>query len=108
MISSKNPSVEIIRYAIPETQHSDFVNAYTAAGKLLQSSPYCLGFELIKGVDEPNNYILTICWTSIEEHLNGFRKSKAFGEFFNLVRPFYNNIQEMKHYEPTNLVWRKE
>ncbi|MDQ3290974.1 MAG: antibiotic biosynthesis monooxygenase [Bacteroidota bacterium] len=107
MVANKNCSVEIIRYAIPENQHSEFESAYSAAGKLLQNSPYCLGYELIKGVDEPKNFILTIYWTSIEEHLNGFRKSNVFGEFFDLVRPFYSNIQEMKHYTPTNLTWQK-
>ncbi|QMU31585.1 antibiotic biosynthesis monooxygenase [Adhaeribacter radiodurans] len=108
MVINKNCSVEIIRYAIPETQHTAFENAYTEAGKLLQNSPYCLGYNLIKGTDEPDHYILTIYWTSVEEHLNGFRKSSDFGAFFNLIRPFYTNIQEMKHYEQTNLTWQKE
>lgn len=104
----KDCSVEIIRYAIPPAQQADFENAYTKAGNLLRASPYCLGYELIKGVDEPDNYILTIYWTSLADHLNGFRKSSAFGQFFNLVKPFYQHIQEMKHYEQTALSWQKE
>ncbi|QNF33016.1 antibiotic biosynthesis monooxygenase [Adhaeribacter swui] len=104
---TKDCSVEIIRYAIPPEQQTIFEQAYTEAGILLQNAPYCLGYELIKGVDEPQNYLLTIYWTSLHDHLNGFRKSASFGQFFNLVRPFYAHIQEMKHYEPTNLVWQK-
>ena len=109
-ITNVNPncSVEIIRYAIPEEQQTTFENAYTEAGHILRDSPYCLGYELIKGVDEPPNYLLTIYWTSVPDHLNGFRKSAAFGQFFNLVKPFYAQIQEMKHYEKTNLFWQKQ
>lgn len=101
-------SVEIIRYTIPAAQQAAFENAYTQAGRLLQNAPECLGYELMKGADEPENYLLTIYWTSISDHVNGFRKSPAFGAFFNLVKPFYSQIQEMKHYEQTNLAWRKE
>ncbi|RDC65180.1 antibiotic biosynthesis monooxygenase family protein [Adhaeribacter pallidiroseus] len=106
--ANPNCSVEIIRYTIPEAQQTAFENAYTQAGLLLRDSPYCLGYELIKGVNEPANYLLTIYWTSVSDHLNDFRKSAAFGAFFNLVKPFYAQIQEMKHYEPTSLNWQRE
>jgi heme-degrading monooxygenase HmoA len=107
---SKNTSysVEIIRYSIPENQSADFEAAYASAGIILQKSPYCLEYEIIHGIDEPQHFIVRIHWTSLEDHLNGFRKSKEFGSFFNLVKPFYNNIEEMKHYELTRTVWKKE
>jgi quinol monooxygenase YgiN len=101
-------SIEIIRYSIPEGQRSDFEAAYARAGTILQKSPYCLAYEIIRGVDERQHFIVRIHWTSLEDHLNGFRKSKEFGSFFNLVKPFYNNIEEMKHYELTATVWEKE
>jgi heme-degrading monooxygenase HmoA len=104
---SKNYSVEIIRYTIVEDQRSAFEEAYHKAGDLLQTSSYRLGYELTHGVDEPQHYIVRIHWTSIEDHLNGFRKSKEFGSFFNLVKPFYTSIEEMKHYTTTSIVWNK-
>jgi quinol monooxygenase YgiN len=107
---SKNTtfSIEIIRYDIPESQRTGFEAAYAKAGAILQSSPYCLAYEIIHGVDENQRYMVRIHWTSKEDHLNGFRKSKEFGSFFNLVKPFYNNIEEMKHYELTPTLWKKE
>ena len=108
MEKKKNYSVEIIRYNISGDQHQNFEQAYTNAGKYLQSSPYCLGYQLIHGKEEPDNYIVIIHWTSMEEHLNGFRKSADFMPFFNLVKPFFNNIKEMKHYELTAAEWHKE
>lgn len=107
MQDTKNYSVEIIRYNIAASQHSSFEKAYTDAGEHLKKSSYCLGFEIIHGEEEPDHYIVIIKWTSKDDHLNGFRKSKSFMPFFNLVKPFYNNIEEMKHYTLTNIAWKK-
>lgn len=107
MQNNEQYSVEIIRYTIPKDRHQEFEKAYAEAGTFLQASPYCLGYEVIHGEDEPDHYIVRIHWTSVDDHLNGFRKSKEFGGFFNLVRSFFNNIDEMKHYKHTTISWSK-
>lgn len=107
MNTTKNYTVEIIRYTIPSEQQSAFEKAYREGGKFLEASPYCLSYEIIHGEEEPAHYIVTIHWTSIDDHLSKFRKSQAFAGFFNLVRPFYNNIEEMKHYNVTPISWSK-
>ncbi|PSL46703.1 antibiotic biosynthesis monooxygenase [Chitinophaga niastensis] len=107
MSVEKNYTVEIIRYNIPENEHRNFETAYAEAGKQLQASKYCLGYEVIHGIEEPNHYIVTIHWTSKDEHMSGFRSSPEFMPFFNLVKPFYNNIEEMKHYDLTGNKWKR-
>lgn len=106
-VNNKTFSVEVIRYNIPQDKSEAFEKAYAEAGKHLQTSPYCLEYWVLHGNDEPNHFIVIIHWTSKEEHLQGFRKSKEFGPFFNLVKPFYNNIEEMKHYDQTVTTWTK-
>lgn len=101
-------SVEIIRYNIAQEKQNIFEKAYTNAGKYLEASPFCLGYNIIRGKEEPNHYIVIIYWTSMEDHLNGFRRSADFTPFFNLVKPFFNDIEEMKHYEPTSISLKKE
>jgi quinol monooxygenase YgiN len=96
-------SIEIIRYDIPKDQWEQFEKAYDSAGKFLGKSKYCLSYAINKGSEEPNHYVVIIHWTSEDEHLNGFRKSPDFMPFFNLVKPFYNQIQEMKHYKELTL-----
>ncbi len=108
MKNETNYSVEIIRYTIPQDQYSNFETAYTEAGKYLKASKYCLGYQVIHGNEEPNHYIIIIHWTSIEDHVNGFRSSPEFSPFFNLVKPFFNSIEEMKHYDLTPNTWNKE
>jgi quinol monooxygenase YgiN len=107
-MNDKNYSVEIIRYNIAEDQKSNFEKAYIEAGKYLQASKYCLGYQVIHGNEEQNHYIVIINWTSKEEHLQGFRKSPELMPFFNLVKPFFNNIEEMKDYDLIPNKWVRE
>lgn len=97
--NTKNHTVEIIRYTITPDLHSNFEEAYKKAGKLLEESSYCLAYQVIHGEEESDHYIVIIDWTSTQDHMNGFRQSPQFMPFFNLVKPFYNNIEEMKHYK---------
>ena len=66
---------EIIRYKIPQNEAASFENAYGQAETVLQASPNCQGYELIRSDKDPQNYLLTIFWHSLEGHLEGFRKS---------------------------------
>jgi len=47
----------------------------------------------------PEHFVVRIEWNSIEGHAQGFRASPQFGEFFSAVEPFFDQIQEMKHYQ---------
>lgn len=100
-------SVEYIRYKIAEAKQAAFISAYTRASEQLDNSEYCFGYELTHCEEEPENFILRIEWSSTADHLNGFRKSKDFMEFFNHVKSFFNNIIEMNHYALTKVVKNK-
>jgi heme-degrading monooxygenase HmoA len=95
--------VEYTRYKITEDQSSALEAAYEQAQSALQVSPHCLSYELSRCTEDPTMYILRIEWDSIEGHLNGFRKSQEFKALFEAVGPFFNNIQEMRHYAVTSV-----
>lgn len=95
---------EYTRYLIPAEKHKEFEAAYQKAQEFLKKSPHCLGYELSRCNEEPERYMLRIEWKSMDEHLNGFRKEPNFKQFFALVQPFIKNIQEMQHYELTEIV----
>jgi len=98
---------EIIRYIIQPNTATLFEKAYTDAAKILHDSSHCLGYELLHGAEEPENWLLIIRWASADAHLKGFRQAPEFSEFFRLVKPFFAEIQEMKHYESTRLILSK-
>ena len=95
--------IEYIRYSIPEDRRTDFERAYAEAAPVLDGSEHCLRYEVSHGVEEPERYVVRIEWDSIEGHEQGFRRSPAFRTFFAAVRPFFDDIEEMHHYEATSV-----
>ena len=91
--------IEYIRYSVPEERRADFEQAYGEAASVLDASEHCLGYEVSHGVEEPEHYVVRIEWDSLEGHERGFRSSPEFQTFFASVRPFFENIEEMRHYE---------
>lgn len=91
-------TVEYIRYRISAEQQPAFLEAIRRANELLAAAPDCLRYELAHCEEDAELFIWRIEWTSVERHLQGFRKSAEFGAFFQLVKPFYASIQEMNHY----------
>ncbi len=95
--------VEYIRYSIPDDRRADFEGAYAAAASALDASEHCLSYEVSRGVEEPANYVVRIEWDSLEGHEQGFREGPGFRDFLASVRPFFGNIEEMRHYEATTV-----
>lgn len=91
--------VEYIRYAVPPDRVEEFKDAYQRAGQVLAADPHCVRYEVARGVEEPEHFVVRIEWDSIEGHEQGFRGSPKFAGFFAAVKPFFDQIQEMKHYQ---------
>jgi quinol monooxygenase YgiN len=99
--------VEIIRYNIATAQDTAFLEAYGKAQAQLAASSHCLAYRLVRCVKERGRFVLTIHWDSAEGHRDGFRKSEHFPPFYALVAPFFGQIEEMEHYEPTDIEWSR-
>ena len=89
------------------THATGFPTSAARAAAYLKSSPHCLAYELTHCLEEKDRYVLRIEWKSEEEHLQGFRKEPGFKDFFVLVQPYVSNIEEMQHYELTDVGHRK-
>lgn len=99
--------VEYIRYDIPSQNAETFEADYAQAGRSLAVSPHCLGYELSRCLDEPRCYILRIQWDSVEGHMQGFRQSGEFRQFFAAIKPYVDHILEMRHYKQIPSVMAK-
>jgi quinol monooxygenase YgiN len=100
--------VEYIRYRIEADRSDLFVKAYEDAQVSLQQSPYCLRYDLSRCTEAPEQFVLRIEWTSEQDHLQGFRKSPQFQPFLQAIQPFVKNIEEMRHYAATSVVWSRK
>ncbi|MEV4314466.1 antibiotic biosynthesis monooxygenase [Actinocrispum sp. NPDC049592] len=97
-------TVEYIRYRIALDQTAAFEEAYRRAAKPLLASPFCRDYELSRCEEDPESYILRIIWTSTADHVEGFRASKEFQEFFAEIKDYVSAIEEMRHYHQVNKV----
>jgi quinol monooxygenase YgiN len=93
--------VEYIRYSIDDPRAEAFEQAYREAGDSLAASEHCERYEVSRCSEDPTQHVVRIEWDSEEGHLSGFRQSPEFRSFFEAVRPFVNDIEEMRHYEVT-------
>lgn len=93
--------VEYVRYKVAPERAASFEDAYASGGAALAASPHCLRYEVARAVDEPGAYVVRIEWDSADGHLKGFRTGPEFRAFFAAVQPFFGDIEEMRHYQPT-------
>jgi quinol monooxygenase YgiN len=91
--------IEYIRYRVQPERADAFLEAYATAAEVLRGDARCLAYEVARGHEEPDRFVVRLEWTSLTDHLEGFRRSPEFGAFFAAVRPFVGDIEEMKHYE---------
>jgi hemoglobin len=89
---------EIIRYKINAENANSFIADYQKSLPILMESGFCETIEILQQDENPELFQIIIRWKSKEAHMEGFRKSQAFQDFFLLVKPYFNNILEMQHY----------
>ncbi len=95
--------LEYVRYRVPADRHEEFERAWSEAQQALRDASQCQGYEVSRGVEEPENYVVRIECSSVQEHEHRFRESAASGQFFKTVKPLFEQIEEMRHYELTGI-----
>ena len=71
--------IEYIRDTIGSDRAAEFEQAYRRASAVLEADEHCLGYELARGVEESDHFVVRIEWDSVEGHEQGFRTSARFG-----------------------------
>lgn len=56
------------------------------------------GYQVQKGIESPERYLLMIRWTTLENHTVDFRESPAFQEWRAIVGPYFAAPPAVEHY----------
>ena len=56
------------------------------------------GFNVNKGIESPERYVLQIFWDTLEDHTVGFRESPAFADWRAIVGPFFATPPVVEHF----------
>lgn len=77
----------------------DFEEAFALAKGLIAASPGFLSLRLSRCLEQPNRYLLLVEWGTLEDHLEGFRRSTAYGEWRDLLHHFYDPAPVVEHFD---------
>lgn len=90
---------EIAILKIKSEQNSDFERSFKEAEKLLAGRQGYISHELLKCLEEENQYLLIIRWETLEDHTIHFRGSAEYQEWKKLLHHFYDPFPSVEHYE---------
>jgi heme-degrading monooxygenase HmoA len=57
------------------------------------------GFQVHRGIESPERYLLTILWDTLENHTVDFRGGPLFTEWRAIVGPFFARPPVVEHFE---------
>lgn len=89
--------LEIADFLIREGDEQRFLDAYGDAVTLVTASPGCRSVRLVRGVENPQRFVLLVEWERLEDHTDGFRGSPAFQGWRAAVGPFFAAEPHVEH-----------
>ena len=81
--------LEVAILKIKEGLSVDFERNFELAKRIISSMKGYVSHELKKSIEETDKYILFVNWETIEDHEIGFRKSKEYQQWKELLHHFY-------------------
>ena len=78
---------------------SEFEVAFKEASFIISQMKGFISVDLLKCIEKENSYLLLVKWETIEDHEIGFRQSKEYQEWKQLLHHFYDPFPEVFHYE---------
>jgi len=84
-------------------QNQRFERAFAEAQSIISGMPGYLSHQLQKCLEKDNRYLLLVQWRSLEDHTVGFRESKQYQRWRELLHSFYSPMPTVEHYQLCNL-----
>ncbi len=91
--------LEVAILDIKPNQEEKFEAAFGKAQKIISSMDGYISHQLQKCMEKNNRYILLVNWQSLDDHTVGFRQSKEYQEWRELLHHFYEPFPEVQHYQ---------
>jgi heme-degrading monooxygenase HmoA len=82
---------------ITDGANEAFEAAVAQAAPLFQRADGALSFRLEQRIENPQEYVLTVGWTTVEAHTQDFRSSESFAKWRELVGPHFAQAPEVHH-----------
>ncbi len=93
--------VELADITVRPGQAAAFAAAFAQAKRELMDSVGFRGARLLSGIENGDRLVLLVEWDRLEDHLDGFRGSPAFGRWRELIGPYFAAQPAVEHFEVT-------
>ena len=57
------------------------------------------GYQVHKGIESPDRYVLMILWDTLENHTVDFRQGPLFAQWRAIVGPYFASPPQVEHFE---------
>ena len=57
------------------------------------------GYQVHKGIETPERYVLMIFWDTLENHTVDFRQGPLFAQWRAIVGPYFASPPQVEHFE---------
>ena len=85
-------------FAIKPGQADDFEKAFAQAAPLIRAAKGCRKADMHRGIENPDTFLLLVEWDTLEDHMVGFRESRAFEEWRAILGPHFASPPAVEHY----------
>ena len=91
--------LEVADIHIPPGKQSEFDEAIARGLRTVVGKAQGVrSFQVHKGIESPERYVLLIQWETLEAHTVGFRQSPLFAEWRAIVGPFFAKPPVVEHF----------
>ena len=90
--------LEVAILDVKQGQEEEFEIRFKEAQKIISSMQGYVSHQLQKCIEKENRYILLVNWQTLEDHTVGFRESKPYQQWKELLHHFYSPFPEVEHY----------
>lgn len=91
--------LEVAVLNVIDGRQKQFEKDFDTAGQYISSIKGYNKHSLNKCIGQENKYILLVEWDSLEDHITGFRKSKQYQHWKQLLHHYYDPFPTVEHYE---------
>jgi heme-degrading monooxygenase HmoA len=79
-------------------RETEFEAAFAEAKSIIAGMPGFVDLRLSRSIETPSEYLLLVSWESVEAHEVGFRGSREYARWRELLHRFYEPFPVVEHF----------
>jgi heme-degrading monooxygenase HmoA len=85
-------------------QENEFMVTMEQAKSIIAASPGFISLSVERCIEQPSQFLLLVHWETLEDHMEGFRGSEAYGQWRAALHHFYDPFPVVEHFEVVTTV----